>query len=233
MYSNPRCYASRLGTCSHDVDREHYISHGVLKEIGKTLTVLINGAPQTFNVKDFAFEVLCKTHNNALSPVDEVAKVVFKTIVKLDYEAAHGNKKVPHRAVRASGWDFERWLIKVYCGINAAGHLGKTWPVADYLLEALFNRTPLPLDLGLYMGGNVGDLVTIGKTLQLRPLSRPDTGEPCGLLVDFCGIGFRLSLAPARDGGTGKVDGRDRHVPGITLRDERSGLVRELEFDWS
>jgi hypothetical protein len=215
------------------MDREHYVSHGVLKQIGKTITILINGAPQTFKMKDFAFEVLCKTHNRGLSSVDEAAKVVFKTIVKLDCEAAHGNRRVPHRVVRVSGWDFERWLIKVYCGINAASHLGKTWTVPDYLIESLFHRSPLPLDLGLYVEGSVGDLVTIGRTFQLRPIYRPDTGEPCAILAHFCGIAFRLSLAPARDGGTGKVDGRDRHIPGITLNDQRSGLVRELEFDWS
>jgi hypothetical protein len=51
--------------------------------------------------------------------------------------------------------------------------------------------------------------------------------------MELCGVVFRFSLAPARDGGTGKVDGRDRHVSGIVLNDQNTGFVRELNLDWS
>jgi hypothetical protein len=234
VYAHPKCYAARLGGCSHVISREHYISHGVLKKLNKrTITIRENGAPKEFTAKRFAFEVLCKAHNEALDPLDSLAKQVVTTLLKFDRETVRGGSNPMNGGVRVSGWDFERWVVKIYCGVNAAGHIGQPWPIPDYLLQTLFNGARLPMDLGLYIEGQVGDLVNVGKTVQLQPLRRPDTGEPCGLLVELCGLVFRCTLTPARDGGTGKVDGRDRHVPGIVLKDERSGRARELEFDWS
>jgi hypothetical protein len=234
VYAHPQCYAARLGTCSRDISAEHYISLSVLKKLDKkTISILYSGELKTFTAKKFAFEVLCGNHNRALGELDQAAKRVVTIVLRFNRELEHPRPAEPHRVERASGWEFERWMLKAYCGLNSAGHIGAPWPMPDYIIDAVFNGTPLPMDLGLYMGGEVGDLVHVGKTIQLRPIRRRDTGEPCSLLFELCGVAFRLSLAPARDGGTGKVDGRDRHVPGIMMKDERSGAVRELEFDWS
>src|SRR5450755_1368598 len=108
-----------------------------------------------------------------------VVNTLFATIVKFNNELSHPNTNAQHRLVRVSGWGFERWMLKAYCGMNAAGHIGKPSAIPDYMIEALFHGHPLPMDLGLYMAGQVGDLLQIGKTLQLRPARRPDTGEPC------------------------------------------------------
>jgi len=127
MYSHPRCYASRLGTCSPKITREHYVSHGVLKRFGDTIA--ISGAPwlgtqpKTIPVATFAPKVLCETHNTALSPLDDVAKRVFEALLDFDADLRPPASPPQHRVVRVSGWAFERWFLKVFCGMHAAGHL--------------------------------------------------------------------------------------------------------------
>jgi hypothetical protein len=89
------------------------------------------------------------------------------------------------------------------------------------------------MDLGLYMAGHVGQAVKIETALRIQVGARPDNGEIYALGLTLAGVGFHCSIRPARDGGTGKVDGRDRHVPGIKLHDQRTERVRELDFDWT
>jgi hypothetical protein len=135
--------------------------------------------------------------------------------------------------VKVSGWDFEHWVLKLYCGMYAANFFTQPGTIPDYVLHALFRSQRLPMDLGLYMSGDVGDTLTVGPRLRVMTLARPDNGEACAIEVGYAGIGFRCTLRPGQDGGTGRIDGRDRHVPGIELRDERAGGSRELVMDWS
>ena len=237
MYSHPSCYASRLGTCCSKITREHYVSHGVLKRMGDTITIIgaswLGNKPKSIPVATFAPKVLCEAHNTALSALDDTAKKVFDALLDFDAELSPPVNSPLHRIVRVNGWAFERWFLKVYCGMHAAGHLKEPGTIPDYIIESLFHDTPLPLDLGLYMAGQVGQLVNIRTTLGIQLGVRPDNGDTYALGVTLAGIGFHCSIRPARDGGTGKVDNRDRHVPGIKLHDERSGHVRELELDWA
>lgn len=230
------CYASRLGNCATKIEKEHYVSHGVLKIIGKTFTIVgadwLGTSPKTISAKRFAARVLCTTHHRLLSPLDEAAKRVFKAILDFNAELSLPVPVPPHCEVTVSGWDFERWVLKLYCGMHAAGHLRDAGPIPGYVIDSVFNRQRLPMDLGLYLEGNLGDLVTVGNTLAIRPLSRPDNGETVALVIALAGVGFRCAIRPARDGGSGSVDGRERRVPGIRMEDQRSGCSRELTLEW-
>jgi hypothetical protein len=235
--SHPKCYAKRLGDCSSKITGEHYISEVILRRIGdgKTITVggaswLNGGKPMSIAVKSFAANVLCTTHNSQLSPLDDVAKKVFDLLVGCETEEDVGRAS-KHLLVRVSGWDFERWFVKAFCGLHAAGHLGDQPELPDYLIDSLFRRKPLPLDFGLYFGAAQGETVWTSKSLVFTALFRPDTREACGLFMNVAGLGFQCSLRPAKDGGTGTVDGKERRFHGFKF--DLPGRVREAEFDWT
>jgi hypothetical protein len=218
--SHPECYAGRLQQCSPIITDEHYISHSILRRIG------VDDDP-------FRHPILCRSHNRKLGRLDEVAKRVFDALVDFEVEMRAPSGRFPnHRTVRVSGWDFERWFVKAYCGMNAARVVKDSGSIPDYMIDSLFRRQHLPLDLGLYFGEPLGATLWVGsKTLGFVTGVRPDTGEVCNLHMAFSGVGFYCSLRPMREGGTGVMDGRQHHFAGFTFKDGER--LRALEFDWS
>jgi hypothetical protein len=235
--SHPKCYAKRLGDCSSKITGEHYISESILRRIGdgKTITVggaswLNGGKPMSIAVKSFAANVLCTTHNAQLSPLDDVALKVFNLLVGCETE--EDVRRAPkHLLVRVSGWDFERWFVKAFCGMHAAGHLGDQPELPGYLIDSLFRRKSLPLDFGLYFGAALGETVWMSKSVVFTTPFRPDTREAFGVSMQFAGLAFQCSVRPETDGGKGVVDGTARHFHGFKF--EVPGRVREAEFDWT
>ncbi len=76
-------------------------------------------------VDDFVAKVLCDTYNKALGPLDAAAGLVFSTIEALVNDVANiadGGMALDCFHL-SSGIDIERWLIKVYCGLVAAGKI--------------------------------------------------------------------------------------------------------------
>jgi hypothetical protein len=236
-YTHPKCYAGRLNDCSTKISSEHYITEAILLRIagGPFMTVggaswINGGQPSSIAIKRFAKNVLCEKHNSGLSPVDTVALNVFKLLVGCETEE-DVRRAPPHLHVRASGWDFERWFVKVFCGLHAAGYLGEQPELPDYLINFLFRRKPLPNDFGLYFGAAQGATVWMEKSLSFATLFRPDTRDGCGLYLQLAGLGFQCSVRPTKDGGNGVVDGKQRHFHGFKF--EVPGRVREVEFDWT
>jgi hypothetical protein len=107
----------------------------------------------------FSAKVLCDVHNSALSILDDEAGLTFSKMEDfyLDLTRLPAAKRVSHSFYLSSGLDIERWLIKVYCGLVAAGKIRglngtkvqrETLPAC--LLDALMGRSTLAGPLGLY-----------------------------------------------------------------------------------
>ncbi len=174
-YVNERCYLSPLGNCSRTITREHFISKNILKRIawGKetpgiaTPTLKFEGARHFFGGKEcleiginaFAAKVLCDKHNSALSLIDTAVGLAFETIEALAEDAAKLHKGGSLLSFDiSSGLDIERWMIKVFCGLIAAGKIkgisgqaAKRSCLQRYLLDALLGSKAVPEPLGLYM----------------------------------------------------------------------------------
>ena len=171
---NHRCYLSSLGNCSSKITKEHFISRNILERItSDSGRLTIEGAGHFFGgkeqvqigVNDFASKVLCDTHNNALSALDSAAGTAFSTIeatTKNMTEIASSPKTLKSLHL-SSGIDIERWMIKVYCGLVAAGKISsKTGRILErstlppHLFDALLGNGSLPSPLGLYHHSYVG-----------------------------------------------------------------------------
>jgi len=214
-FENNRCYLSALGNCSSKITREHFISRSILERI-TTDRLTIEGAGHFFGgkgrveigVNDFASKVLCDTHNNALSPLDSAAGATFSTIeaaVKDLTQVASSTKALKSFHL-SSGVDIERWMIKAYCGLVAAGKIrGMSGRILDrsslppYLFDALLGHSSLPSPLGLYHHSYVGQKRRLGG-ISIGTIMLTDGSDDVGGLLLSLGF-FNFVLITSKDYG--------------------------------
>jgi hypothetical protein len=159
--------------------REHFVSKNILARVATNSLITIEDAGHFFRGKervevgidDFVAKVLCDTHNGALGPLDAAAGLAFLTIEALvkDIKRIADEKTALESFQISSGLDIERWMIKVFCGLVAAGKIrgssGQTLQLGDLpscLLDALLGSTSLPSPLGLYQNTFVGQTLNLG-----------------------------------------------------------------------
>lgn len=200
---NDRCYLSALGNCSSKITKEHFISRNILERI-TTDRLTIENAGHFFGgkervdigVNDFASKVLCDTHNNALSALDSAVGTTFSTIEDTAKDLAKfANSPTALKSFRlSSGMDIERWMIKVYCGLVAAGKIRSVTgrvlersALSPCLFAALIGRQPLASPLGLYHHSFAGQNRRLGG-LSFGTIMLTDGSDEVG--------GLLLSLGP-------------------------------------
>jgi len=164
---NDRCYLSVLGNCSSRITKEHFISRNILERLTNS-TLRIEGAGHIFGGKDtveigidgFSAKVPCDKHNSALGALDSAAEAAFSTIEALKDNLLRFSKgsRIMKSLHISSGLDIERWMVKVYCGLLAAGKIrsksGRALEMAQVgqpLIESLVGTQALAFPLGLYL----------------------------------------------------------------------------------
>lgn len=199
--ANDRCYLSPLGGCSQKITREHFVSRNILERLAKK-TLKFEGVGHFFGGKDvveigidaFSAKVLCDNHNPALSGLDDAAGRAFTTIETLCEDFKNANLRKKSSFYLASGLDIERWLLKVYCGLVAAGKIrglsGRALQRDELdisLLYALAGRRHLTPPLGFYRHTFVGQ--TLKQTnLSFGTIKLTDGSNEVGGLLLSLGI---------------------------------------------
>jgi hypothetical protein len=202
-FSHQRCYLSAFGCCGEKITKEHFISRNILEKIAKEGLKFENaghffGGRETveIGIDGFSAKVLCDIHNNSLSPLDSAVGLAFGKFETLANElmdtAIRGAR---HKSLHiASGLDIERWLIKVYCGLAAAGKIrtvgGRVIDQSEIptcLLETLIRSTELPAPLGLYMHAYPGQ-ERRASTFSFATIQLTDGSDSVGGLLLALGL---------------------------------------------
>lgn len=196
---HPKCYAKELNNCSQKISKEHYISASVQKQLEFNGGVTVFGQKflgsqlKTLPISSLASNILCETHNNALSPLDTQAGNFFRSSLNivLDYNSC------PDVTV-FSGEDIELWLLKTVLGIISSqqtqvlswdGLSTKSFEFPQNLVDILFKRVEWPNDWGLYMSDGI--LPSNGHFLfNLHVENEMITGAH----IRFCAKEFFLNL---------------------------------------
>src|SRR5580692_4183711 len=123
-YAHPSCYANELFNCSTDISREHYISKGLLIEMGgKPQIAGFSFQPQDtlrrVGVEALTSHILCKRHNSCLSPLDSDAQRCLGALRTFDADLQDGRTPISDE-VTINGTNLERWMLKVLIGMNHA-----------------------------------------------------------------------------------------------------------------
>jgi hypothetical protein len=201
--SNPSCYLSCMSNCTSKITKEHFVSRTILEQLTKGGILHFQNAAHFFGGKSqveigidsFAAKVLCDNHNSALSSLDAAAGAAFQRIECLAKDLVHAENGHGLNSFHVvSGIDVERWMVKVYCGLVAAGKIRSasgriTQPsvLNNELLTALMGTTSLQPPLGLYMHTSAGQITRPGL-LSFGTIQLSDGSDSVGGLVLSLGL---------------------------------------------
>jgi len=242
-HSHVGCYANELGYCSKKLSGEHFISDGILREFAQMPIVQgfrwqKNGEEKAIGRASLVSNILCTTHNSALSPFDAELTRFHRAVaaVVLDHKAG----RVSEGHVLFSGDDIERAIVKALIG----GIASKSMHNGDGLPLQLYDGAhSMCLDF-LFNGKTWGDAYS-GLYFYPGNESRPMGSNICGLapmLVEgkvlgveayIAGITFLLFLSRPKTFAGKDVDKVWQRPRKIILTVPGTPGKKMLEMSWS
>jgi hypothetical protein len=230
-YAHPSCYAKELSNCSTDISREHYISRGLLIEMGgKPQIAGFSFQPQDtlrrVGVEALTSHILCKRHNSCLSPLDKEAQRCLGALRTFDAALQDGQTPISDE-VTINGADLERWMLKVLIGMNHAKVLGSISVRRNAsMIRILFGRERWPSGWGLYVLARprVFHHAFAGIEIETRAMG----SEIWAADFDIAGFPFMLSLGTPRGGGRAHL----YRPAGLILSRTSNEATKKLTFGW-
>jgi hypothetical protein len=198
-FAHTGCYARKLNDCSTDMSGEHLFSEVTLNLVaGPDGNVSRIGYPwqeegqiQTLRPANCKANVLCKRHNNALSPLDTAAGRFLKAIVNTPGFLQNHDLRV----LILSGDDIERWILKTLCThIVVVRRFGSDWEPPLEWLEILWSMKSFAAGCGMYFNQDVGKASPDAVQLGLRVLTSPTIDGASGGIIQLCGYQFALAM---------------------------------------
>jgi hypothetical protein len=199
------CWARTRGDCCNTQSGEHYISAALFSG----LTMRIQGFSWCRNkeveipVSRARANILCKHHNEALSPLDSAGTRGFRAL-RAAWELHSIREKMrPHpwmiKQHKIQGRLLERWFLKTLVNLVCAedGDIG--WADGSpraapppALVDCCFGPDRLVLPMGLYMIAASGMELADRDFLRFSPLL--ESGRIVAGIFEFCGFHFLLSV---------------------------------------
>lgn len=208
-YSREGCYLAKTMNCCPTLTGEHTFSAAILREMGEFVIV---GSPWdppetpvAYSEAALTSRVLCKRHNEALSPLDEAAA---RTYVALKRAALHAYVRPECEGtlhLLIDGHALELWAIKLMAGKQAADMFrfeGKKVPFPlgqseRTILDALTTgRVQTPS--GLYAHRPIipkTKLISVNGT----PVVSHVDGHLVGMSLGVCGFWFTVVTDEAKE----------------------------------
>jgi hypothetical protein len=201
------CYVSFTNDCSQELSSEHWLSKGILLEVGTdgrvTVSGLVSQSPgqeRVFQLSEFADHILCERHNTALNKLDATAIEVFRTLDH--YQKDQANQPDPHGSEfdLFSGERLERWMLKLMWSGVAAGDFSATQIRAgvdqNMLADYLFCNQKLAGGWGFGMtfqsGAGIG--VRAEAPIGVTTGVGPDDGTLWKIAVSMGAVSFGFGL---------------------------------------
>ena len=216
------CWANRLGNCGGGNSKEHIISRGIFSGPA----VRVYGLPWCKGEKEIGIDsltgkMLCITHNNALSHIDDEGIRAFKIFQEMSRLTEVRKKMRPrpwHIAkYRLDGSKVERWFLKTlinlcYPGQNHVSGLSfGHGDLFEQLVRIAFGLDSFSGRAGLCSAVSIGQQIDSTDRVEFVPLLDL-TKCVAGGLFSFRGFRFLLFL-----GSEGPPGGR---LKGIKLGEE-------------
>lgn len=200
------CALAGVTPCRGKLSREHYVSESVLSVLSpdnKLGVVGTHWAPELLSVSksSLVVRILCEGHNNTLSTLDNTAArlCTFLKRAQLDLEAGLTASQVDV----FSGFEFERWLLKVAYGCSAGRVSAKDGKPASTNVDSRLGRLLIEVEAfsdgaGLYVQPPNGEFATqhgeFGFALKTGP-------NDLLMAAEFSILRLPFSLALGKPGG--------------------------------
>ncbi|MCQ4120815.1 hypothetical protein [Rhodococcus tibetensis] len=202
--------------------------------------------------KEFKANVLCTTHNQALSPADDAA-IAFASFLRGIALKWMGGTGEWGRAesITISGDDLQRWVLKMFLTHAAVGSFkldGKqvNTPISADAVDLLLNRSQWPETWGLCVHGDpTNDMLkmdpfsvdVLENWWGYFPLLTTWDQTLCGGVAELTGVGLGISLFnQGRD--VGALDDPRHPLRGSVQRPRSmswvvDGVEKKIEFTWT
>jgi hypothetical protein len=175
--------------------------------------------------------MLCERHNSALSPLDAKMGRLFAATSPITVPATGED----HFWI--SGYDIERWGVKLLTGLVASKSVAPDARRADVIpalwLQLLFTESVLPPRAGLYMPVPESGTLRTGNHIRLQTLELE--GEIHGALFDLRGHQMIVILANVEGPlAPATVFGREtpyRPQASVLVNEDGQRLIRYWWFD--
>jgi hypothetical protein len=163
------------------------------------------GAARTVGIDSLTARILCQTHNNGLSPLDEEAGMLFGAIREwCGRENIRANTSPLARIARpptvVNAKLLERWFLKTLLNLSVGGDYfigirGEEKGIVPFdLIQVCFGHAQFEGAGGMYGAAHAGMVIASNDTVMFAPLLRQD--RILGALFEFRGLRFLLSLLP-------------------------------------
>jgi hypothetical protein len=203
-FSHPQCYLRDTRNCCETLENEHYVSAVVLRTIGPSLCVsgfswVRGGLSREIPVEQFTSRVLCARHNRALDRIDTEGGRFVQWIRDFCNTAI-----TPGRArVLFSGHDIERWCLKTFLGLVAAGILQSSLGqvirrvvVSSEVIDFFSGRVADEWGRGMWIRTDPQRSVHTELAISGLPIWNQATNQVFGTTFNFFGFDFLYSTAP-------------------------------------
>lgn len=195
------CWAKCLGSCSGGLSREHIVSAAFFE--GEVISVKgldwTQDEEREIGLGNAVSKILCRAHNNSLSPLDAEIKTARECFRKLS-ELVNKDKQTEEFVGTIDGIKFERWLLKTTINFIRASPKKYSNFFPDYLLTQMaFGVTPFNYKTGqgLYMVDPklYSHMARADNFVHVQPIIFSIKEQSCllGSLVTFCGFPFFLN----------------------------------------
>jgi hypothetical protein len=228
-YSNPGCYLAFTSNCGTKLSREHWASKSILAQMEGEIQVRnFPGSPEgkmrTVGIQALASKCLCKRHNQALGPLDELAGKLFRDIGNI---ISHQMKRTLSKRdvwFLHSGEALELWAVKTLCNLYYSGiardpqgiPLKNEYELARSVPEYLISKVGPGKTHGLYIHARHGNLP---RQLELSVYT--DELNVIGLGITFHGLKLELFPNVGPMNYAAGLDERIHHPWNIVLKDRR------------
>jgi len=223
-----KCYARNLGNCSRISSREHFISEAVLEIEGTSIEISgfpwqNKGESAVIGKSSLASKILCKYHNEKLSPLDESGRVFLQTLKSVSL-------CLPNRSIFSEeeifldGNNFELWFLKIFCGLCS---LYKDIILSDQIINILFGKEPFPEKWGLYIFGEEGKASWGYSLFKSIPVYK--NNQIVGMKFGIGGLAFILAF--------GKINSDNPNMKFIfrpkKIVFEMDGKLKSIILNWN
>ena len=151
-----KCWAATCGGCGEGPSREHLLSECLFPEGAVQVSGFdwCKGETRRIGVNGLARQILCKTHNSALSETDSEAKKA----VSLFQRSMSPTPTDPVGGNKVDGHKCERWLLKTAINLSYGGnlHIGvgmsESCPglPSRYLIDVAFGKIQFTHQMGAH-----------------------------------------------------------------------------------
>jgi hypothetical protein len=210
-YAHPRCYLRSTNDCSAKISGEHFISKNVLEamqgeiEFGG-LPWIESGTTVTYGLNSLVSNILCKRHNEALSPLDAEAGRIFRSLQDICLNLSPKAKSLSRKGkwFLVSGQALELWCLKTLFGVfhaKLASRQGErlidthTLDPAPFL--AALESHSLPPPCGLYLRAKQDGVISgIDEKVTAIPIGDEERKAIIGIRIGMLGFEFDVLMRP-------------------------------------